>query len=152
MWVISGPFDGQERNEVGFKSKRSVHPCVVVDIDNFRGETAQDGLAILFRKKGTPAYREPRQGVSRSLCFHRGPIFARRYCEFSIPSIHEFIIIPFDVIKIDPSVVPLLSLHNTGKKPMTITRGGDSLTLNPSSTEELRNEDIINIIVGVSLG
>jgi hypothetical protein len=55
-------------------------------------------------------------------------------------------------MKAEPSVIPHISIHNAGKKPMTIIRGDDSLTLNPSVTEELQHGDIINIIFGVSLG
>jgi hypothetical protein len=53
--------------------------------------------------------------------------------------------------KTDPLVVPSLSIHNAGKKAMTITRETGVVNVNPSSTEELRDGDTVDIIGGVSL-
>jgi hypothetical protein len=50
----------------------------------------------------------------------------------------------------DPSVLPSLSIHNAGKKTMTITRGDDAVYVGPSGTEELQDGDTIDIVVGVS--
>jgi hypothetical protein len=55
------------------------------------------------------------------------------------------------VPKTDPSIVPSLSVHNAGKKTMTVTRGGEMVYVSPSGTEELQDGDKIDIVVGVSL-
>ena len=55
------------------------------------------------------------------------------------------------LLQADPLIRPSLSIHNTGKKTMTVSRGDEIVHVIPSSTEELQDGDTIDIVVGVSL-
>ena len=51
----------------------------------------------------------------------------------------------------DPSIIPSLSIHNAGKKSMVVKRGEEIVYINPASSEDLQDGDVVDIITGVSL-
>ena len=53
--------------------------------------------------------------------------------------------------KSDTSYVPKLEVYNGKSKAMTISRGNDTLVVVPAATYELRDGDLVHLVVGVSV-
>jgi hypothetical protein len=53
-------------------------------------------------------------------------------------------------MKLDPSVIPRLELCNTKDKTLPISRGTDTISINPSATRELKDGDIVTVAGGVA--
>ena len=48
------------------------------------------------------------------------------------------------------SKVPSLELFNVKSKAITVLRGSETLVINPSATQELRDGDIVHLVGGIS--
>jgi len=46
--------------------------------------------------------------------------------------------------------VPTLEVYNSKSKAMTISRGSETIIVNPSSTQELKDGDNLHLAVGIS--
>ena len=55
-----------------------------------------------------------------------------------------------DLVQGDPTFTPKVSLKNPRNKPITIQRGINLITLNPSSSTELRDGDAIHLVGGIT--
>ena len=55
------------------------------------------------------------------------------------------------LVKGDPTFKPKARLQNPRNKPITIQRGTNLITLDPSSSTELSNEDAIHLVGGITI-
>ena len=51
----------------------------------------------------------------------------------------------------DPTEKPTVTIVNSSKKTMTITRDRDVVTVSPSTSEDLLDGDTIHIVIGIPL-
>lgn len=149
MWLVSGPFDGIEKGEVNFKSESD-------PISRGSPRLTKPETKLLKTGSRYTLGRKDRQLVVNhaKVSHDHGALTVGTYSQDDVVSgitviaASAYLPVP---LQSDPSVVPTLSIHNAGKKTMVLKRGEDSIIIAPSSTEDLQDGDIVDVITGVPL-
>jgi hypothetical protein len=75
--------------------------------------------------------------------------------KFSVDDVVRFLVHMFRLkltfIKTNPSAVPRLDLCNTKDKIMLVSRGSETLSINPSATQDLQDGDVVTVAGGIGI-
>ena len=144
MWVIKGPFDGDEGQELSVESEpRVLAYCPFNTSTRLEPKLLKPGRRYVLGRRDADLLI-PSKKVSREHVTLNISEFPTS-CVVSSPH-HLFSDVFSLSIQGDPTFKPDARLQNPRNKPIIIRRGANEIILNPSSSTELCSGDAIQLI------
>ena len=154
MWVITGPFDGDVSNEVGFQSNAfsslttcQTHPRYVLE-----SKLLKSGKSYLIGRKSTCDLVVNHKKVSHDHGrFEVGGFSPDDVVRTPFLLCHARVSYPW--LQTNVNYMPTLRILNSKNKTMRIWREGvaNGIIVNPSATESLQHNDKVDIVSGLPL-
>lgn len=130
------------------KSVRTPRPSYLISQPSSRVQASETREALCIRKERYRAHHLEQEDIQRARNVHPFRISYRPCGELNALSALE---IPSDLVQGDPTFKPKARLQNPRTKPITIQRGINLITLNPSSSTELWDGDAVHLVGGITV-
>ena len=149
MWVIRGPFDGDEGQELNTESESGALVYRVSSVSRYlESKFLKPGKHYVLGRKGADLLISSKKISREHVTFTLSDFPASRVVSKSRLLLPGFISI---LVQDDVMFKPKARLENPRNKPITIQRGINLITLDPSSNTELWDGDAIHLVGGVTV-
>ena len=155
MWVVTGPFDGEVSNEVGFQSNAYSPLTTYQSNPRYVPESKllKSGKSYVIGRKSTCDLVVNHKKVSHD----HGQFIVEGFSPDDVVRIHVSLLYrsqpSYPWFQTNVDYKPTLRVLNSKNKTMRIWREGavDGVIVNPGTTEPLQHDDKVDIVSGLPL-